>query len=95
MKTRKFIRTNATASGVLSDDHAVPSSASGTTEEPSITSGATNKPHTASEVADDVTTSSAGKITDSLTTGYAATIPNVTNPESDPPSPLFTPKTTL
>ncbi|KAK2711071.1 hypothetical protein QYM36_012294 [Artemia franciscana] len=45
---------------------------------------------------DDVTTSSAGKITDGLTTGYVATtISNVTNCESDPPAPPFTFKTTL
>ena len=66
MKTSKLIRTNSPASGILSDDHAIPSTTSGATDDPSTASGATDEPDTASGVADDVTTGSAGKITDSL-----------------------------
>ena len=68
-----------------SDDHVIPSMTSGATDEPSTASEATEEPDTMSGVADDVTTSYTGKITDSLTTGYdATTISNATNPSSHP-----------
>ncbi|KAK2718127.1 hypothetical protein QYM36_005437 [Artemia franciscana] len=85
INTRKLTKPNVAASGVLPEDRAIPSTASGVIDQPD----------TASRIVDNVTNDSAGKITDDLTTGCAATaISNITNPESDI-LPLFTPKTTL
>ena len=68
MKTRKLIRTNATTSGVLSNDHAIPSTDFGVADKSPTLSGTANKPDAAFREANDVTIGSSGNITDGLTT---------------------------